>query len=416
MDRALDALEDRFRAAVSPDLPAVAWGVWRGGRVWTGAAGATPQTPFSLASVTKPMTAHAAMLLVQRGMVDLAAPVSRYLEAPLDGDVEEATVGRVLAHTAGLPPHYQFFYSDEPFVPPPFAETIRRYGKTFWAPGSRYAYSNLGYGLLDHLIERVSGRPYAEFMREEVFLPLGMAGASIGPSEGSAVPHGRGFAYPPYGFDHPGASAAFASVEDLLAFGRFHLDPGPFSPMRVSVADAGPGRGYGLGWGIDARGFVEHTGGMGGVRSVLRLVPELGLVVALVASGETDLVGQAADAAVAAVAPGFPLSTEGRSRPPEALPEGLRGGWRGTVETYRGDVTLPVEIDGSFEARDGRVFGVMDGDVGTEDAGRRPYRLHLDLALVAGGLEGAATAVSTQGQGERLGNALSYRCRLERVP
>lgn len=374
-----------------------------------GAVGATPQTPFSLASVTKPMTAHAVMALVQKGSVELDAPISSYLEVPLDGDVEGATVRRVLHHTAGLPLHYQFFYHDEPFAPPPFEETIRRYGKTFWKPGTRYLYSNLGYGLLDHLIERVSERPYAAFMAEEVFGPLGMAQASIGPSEGAARPHGKGFVYPWYTFDHPGASAAFASVEDLLAFGRFHLNH--FPEMRQPSADVGPGRGYGLGWATDARGFVEHSGGMGGVRTILRLVPSRDLVVAIVANGESDLTGQAADEMLAALAPDFPLDPGGRSRPPEALE--VNGRWTGRIETYQGEVPLAVEIGEGFEARGGRIFGIVDGDVGTEDAGRRPYRLHLDLALIDGRLEGAATAVSTVGEDERLGNALSYRVRLE---
>lgn len=412
MSGPLDALESRFREAVTPNVPAFAWGVWQNGETWKGAVGATTRTPFSLASVTKPMTATAVMRLVERGLVDLDAPISDYLEVPLDGDVQGATVRRTLDHTAGLPLHYHFFYADEPFAPPPFAETIRRYGKTFWAPG-RYLYSNLGYGLLDHLVERVSGLSYARFMDEEVFRPLGMAQASIGPGEGSPVPHGKGFAYPFYTFDHPGASAAFASVEDLLAFGRFHLDATPlYRSMHEPSAVTGPGRGYGLGWGIDARGFVEHLGGMGGVRSLLRLVPALDLVIALVANGETDLMGRAADEIVAALAPDFPLAPAGEGRPPEALPADLLGTWRGKVETYQGEAPLAFRIDEGFESRGGRIFGVVDGDVGTDDAARRPYRLHLDLAPGEGGLEGAATAVSVVREGERMGNALSYRVRL----
>ncbi len=405
----LDALEARFRDATTPDVPAFAWGVWQAGESWQGAVGATARTPFSVASVTKPMTATAVMRLVERGLVDLDAPISDYLEVPLDGDVRGATVRRTLDHTAGLPLHYHFFYADEPFAPPPFAETIRRYGKTFWKPG-RYLYSNLGYGLLDHLIERVSGLSYARFMDEEVFRPLGMAHTSIGPVEGAAVPHGKGFAYPFYTFDHPGASAAFASVEDLLAFGRFHLEAPPLDgATHEPSAEAGPGRGYGLGWGIDARGFVEHSGGMGGVRSLLRLVPSLDLVIALVANGETDLLSGVADEIIATLAPDFPLDGGDRSRPAEDLPPSVIGTWRAQIETYQGEVSLDFNVGDEFETRGGRVFGVVDGDVGTEDAARRPYRLHLDLEHVGGELRGAATAVSVARPGERMGNALSYR-------
>lgn len=375
------------------------------------AVGATPQTPFSLASVTKPMTATAVMRLVERGDVDLDAPVSDYLEIPLGGDDAEATVRRVLNHTAGLPLHYQFFYLDEPFTPPPFADTIRRYGKTFWRPGTRYLYSNLGYGLLNRLIERVSGRSYDSFMVDEVFRPLGMDHASIGPSAGAARPHGKGFVYPWYTFDHPGASAAFASVEDLLAFGRFHLHH--FPEMREPSAEVAPGRGYGLGWATDARGFVEHSGGMGGVRTLLRLVPSRDLVIALLANGETHDLAPAADAMVAALAPDLPFDPGDRARPSEPLI--FAGRWAGVIKTWQGDETLAVEIDDRFKAGGGRVFGVVDGSVGTPDAGRRPYRLHLDVAPSGDALEGAATAISTVAEGERLGNALSYEIRLHRA-
>ena len=88
-------------------------------------------------------------------------------------------------------------------------ETIRRYGKLYNPPGERYEYSNLGYGLLDYLIEQVSSNPYAEFMAREVFGPLEMANASIGAEGGEAIAYGLdGVAYPRYGFDHPGGSAA----------------------------------------------------------------------------------------------------------------------------------------------------------------------------------------------------------------
>jgi len=58
-------------------------------------------------------------------------------------------------------------------------ETIRRYGNLVTAPGERYQYSNLGYGILDYIISRISGRSYEDFMRTEVFLPLDMTHSSV---------------------------------------------------------------------------------------------------------------------------------------------------------------------------------------------------------------------------------------------
>lgn len=134
--------------------------------------------------ISKPVTATALMVLRERGLIDLDRPANDYLgDAPLSarvGEATTATVRRIASHTSGLPLHYHFFYADEPYVRPPMEETIRRYGNLVTAPGERHSYSNLGYGILDHIISRVSGKSYADFRREEVFLPLGMTHSSVG--------------------------------------------------------------------------------------------------------------------------------------------------------------------------------------------------------------------------------------------
>ena len=80
---------------------------------------ATPHTMYSLASVTKPMTATALMILVERGAIDLDRPMNDYLgEARLKvrvGEPQDVTVRRVANHTAGLPLHHHFFPNDEPY-------------------------------------------------------------------------------------------------------------------------------------------------------------------------------------------------------------------------------------------------------------------------------------------------------------
>ena len=174
-------------------LPSVAVAVARDGRIiWEEAFGwadvekripAMPHTMYSLASISKPITATGLMILKERGRIELDRPINEYLgEAKITahvGNPADATVRRVANHTAGLPLHYQFFYEDEPYRAPSRDETIRRYGACVTAPGEHYQYSNLGYGILDHVITRVSGLSYADFMREEVFLPLGLTHTSV---------------------------------------------------------------------------------------------------------------------------------------------------------------------------------------------------------------------------------------------
>jgi CubicO group peptidase (beta-lactamase class C family) len=467
----LSEFESRLREAIDPvRLPSVAYGIAKGYEtLLLGALGlanreqgieATPSTAYSLASVTKPLTTTAVKLLAERGQIDLEAPINDYLgEAKLEGkagDASKATIRRVADHSAGLSMYYRFFYADEPHARPPTEEVIRRYAKLFTPAGERHHYSNLGYGLLDPLIERVSGRPYAQFMAEEVFGPLDMTRASIGAPAGDfeAIAYGPdGVPYPHYDFDHPGGSAAYASAEDLLKFGRFHLGHGPNLLSSAALADMhrrtieiDEARGYGLGWGINENRFgikiVQHTGLMGGVSTVLRLVPELDLVITILTNGQSDLAFRSADDAMAALLPEFREDlAEERANPPEEppiqpVPSEWFGRWQGVVETYQDTLPFTLDIRSGHEAtarlggqqhvveelqiRAGRILGVFDGDVRTHDAARRPYRVHLDLKPHGDNLSGAALTLGKTEDGgggapsKRYGNALAYWTQLSR--
>ena len=133
-------------------LPSLAVAVVHHGRIeWEEAFGwadrehqrrATVDTMYSLASVSKPITATGLMTLVRAGKIDLDRPINDYLgDAKLNvrvGDPAAATVRRVANHSSGLPLHHHFFYVDQPFRRPPMDETIRRYGNLVTMPGERY--------------------------------------------------------------------------------------------------------------------------------------------------------------------------------------------------------------------------------------------------------------------------------------
>ena len=183
-------------------------------------------------------------------------------------------------------------------------ETIRRYANLVTVPGEHYQYSNLGYGILDYVIERVSEKKYADFMREEVFLPLGLTHMSIDVAPG-LEPHQairytpEGKRIPFYEFDHPGASAAYASAHDLVRFAMFHmkehlpdqraiLSDASIDAMQHATANSSPTSGYGIGWGSFTNGngyaCIQHTGGMPGVSTICRLVPAERLAVVVLAN------------------------------------------------------------------------------------------------------------------------------------
>jgi CubicO group peptidase (beta-lactamase class C family) len=376
--RALDAVGVRMQAAVDAGtMPSIAAAVGRDGQViWRAAFGhadtarrtaATTTTPYSLASVSKPFTATAVVLLHERGVIDLDQPLTRYvgrLDRPGVAEPDAVTVRRTLGHVAGFPTHYQFFFEDRPDRPLPIARTQACYGAEVATPGSRYVYSNLGFGLLSETVERASGLPFGAFLQREIFAPLGLAHAGVAavgvPVAGAAVRYGSdGAALPFYVTDHPGASDVFASADDLVRFGLFHA--GTWHPSRVLTAASRramrqPGLGgYGLGWNVNpnwhGRQVAWHSGAMPGAAATLWTVPGDGIAVAVLANQLGAPVNQFAGELLAATlgvtvpsgGPGRQADTGGDRQAPRSVAD-VRGRWLGTLSTCPDTTEIAFDI------------------------------------------------------------------------
>ena len=443
--------------------------LWEEGFGWADRENRVPaneHTMYSLASISKPITATGLMILKERGKLVLDRPINDYLgNAKLKawvGNPDEATVRRVANHSSGLPLHYHFFHEDEPYRRPPMDETIRRYGNLVTAPGEKYQYANLGYGILDYVISRLSGKNYPDFMREEVFLPLDMTHTSvhIGPGleKHQAVRYGSdGLPIPFYDFDHPGASAVFSSAHDLVRFGIFHLkahlpdqkailSDETIDEMQQPTADISDGNGYGVGWRINENemGYrsVRHSGGMGGVSTTLALIPSEKLAVVALTNSSSSLSNLVSIEILSVMLPEYAKNrelsenkkkqekNELQEPEPSFKPEPeLIGKWTGSVHTYKGDIPLTfwfkesgdvhVQLGDQLKTllndvnfKDGYLGGRMMGDIGTEDANRCPYHLHVNLKLRGQVLNGSMTAISLPGR--RMGNALSHWMELKK--
>jgi CubicO group peptidase (beta-lactamase class C family) len=453
------------REIANQSLPSAAVAVVSGGKIeWAEGFGwadreqrrpATEHTMYSLASISKPITATGLMTLVRAGKIDLDRPINDYLgHAKLNGragDAAQATVRRVANHSSGLPLHYQFFFADEPHRRPSMDDTILRYGNLVTAPGERYQYSNLGFGVIDHVIARVSGMSYAEFMKREVFDPLGLTRMSVDIGPGLEAFTATRYAtdgrpIPFYDFDHPGASAVFASAHDLARFAMFHLKthlPDQKAILSDELIDAmhqptqstGRTSGYGVGFGTadlpEGYRVVGHTGGMGGVNTVLRIFPSEGLAIVVLCNARTSLPGRVADEIQKIKLSKWKASgTPAPAAPKEfAPPAGLIGTWQGKVHTYAGEraFTLWIRENGEIHARvarqfktlvnnaaldDGYLVGDLFGEVATEDTGRNHSHLSLSLKLRGEVLNGAIIAKSRSAP--RAGNALAHWVELRR--
>ncbi len=409
---------------------------------------ATPNSIYALASISKSFTATGLMVLVERGLIDLDRPVNDYLgDAKLVshvGDPAEATVRRVLLHTAGLPLHYNIFFEGELVRPPEQDESIRRYGMIVDQPGREFVYSNFGYGVLDRVISNVAGMSYPEFMKAEVFEPLGLTHTSVflDPAlRAYAVRHYDGESVvPDLDFDHVGASAIHSSVHDLIRYGMFHLGnelPGQgqilsgqtiemmHEPSDVTMPEEILEVRLGLGWAavdLDGVRMVNVTGGMPGTVTRLALIPAESAAVAIVINsgiGDAYAPWEIELATFAAMIPDLPkgpeITTEREPTPP--LPAELRGEWKGSVSTHLGDLparlsvgegrdmeleidgrkTVPVRVQsplGDARFEDGVFEAPFFGTIETDDALRSRHVLFLRLRKRDGVLSGVVAAVA----------------------
>jgi CubicO group peptidase (beta-lactamase class C family) len=140
-----------------------------------------PDSVFLLASITKPVTACALMLLVERGQVSLGDPVNHYLPEFTGGERDKVLVRDLLRHTSGLPDMLPENI-DLRRAHAPLSEFVRLTTTTplLFPPGSEFRYQSMGVLLAAEIVERLSGTRLRDFEKREIFGPLGMKDSSLG--------------------------------------------------------------------------------------------------------------------------------------------------------------------------------------------------------------------------------------------
>jgi CubicO group peptidase (beta-lactamase class C family) len=271
-------------------------------------------TVFQAASISKAVTAWGVMRLVQEGRLDLDAPVSKYLtrwHLPISPfDENEVTIRRVLSHTAGLSlPSYVGFAPEETL--PTFEASLA--GDTAGSgslelvanPGDAWAYSGGGYTLLGLIIEEVTGQPFADYMAENILLPLGMASSSYVPSEIllSRTAQAHDFhlnTIPNYRLAAQGAGSLHTTAGDLGRFAIANMNENPvltrstLREMHAPISDTGHGSAMSLGFFIEGGGqLIGHSGSNRGWKARVQFWPaaKVGLVVLTNSESGEALVG-----------------------------------------------------------------------------------------------------------------------------
>ncbi len=138
-------------------------------------------TPFLIASITKPMTAVGMMVLADRGELSLADPVHKFIPEFQDGERKSITIKNLLTHTSGLPdqlPENVELRKRQA----PLEEFVARAIKTplLFKPGTRVKYQSMGFLLASEVARRITKTPFPKFLEQEVFQPLGMSRTALG--------------------------------------------------------------------------------------------------------------------------------------------------------------------------------------------------------------------------------------------
>jgi len=287
----------------------------------------TPQTLFQIGSITKTFTATVAMVLVERGELDLDAPVRGYLPnlALADADVaRRVTMRHLLTHTAGWVGDY---FSDHGAGDDALAAIVDELQRLpqLTPLGEVWSYNNAGFYLAGRVLEVVAEEPYERLAHRLLLEPLGLDDSFFFTEDVMtrrfAVGHHRTEEGPPtvarpwaIGRAHHAAGGIASTVVDLLRYARFQLSDGEGILTRASLdemqrpqAAAAPIFGsVGLAWGIDETAGVRrvhHGGGTSGQVAHLSFASDSGTALAVLTNHQSggELVAAAVDVVVEAL-------------------------------------------------------------------------------------------------------------------
>jgi CubicO group peptidase (beta-lactamase class C family) len=278
-----------------------------------------PDSPFMIQSITKVWTATLVMQLVDEGLVGLDEPVRRQLPGFRTADERESasiTVRQLLTHTGGFEGDIWAATTCGEDALQRFVEDLVSRAPQHIPPGRVYSYCSAGMGVLGRLVEVLRGTTYAGALRRHLADPLDVDGVAFDAGEAlahrAAIGHVRGDPGQPWRplrtwavmpLSNPAAGNQLAMpARGLIALARLHLADGlaPDGTRLLSSRSArlmrephvdvpatwGQPVRQGLGWRLTpATGLVEHGGDAIGCGAMLRLVPDRGVAVAVLANG-----------------------------------------------------------------------------------------------------------------------------------
>ncbi|MFL6228442.1 MAG: serine hydrolase domain-containing protein [Pyrinomonadaceae bacterium] len=299
---AVASLFKDFDRADAPGASVVV--VRRGKRVFERAFGlanleehtaATPATNYRLASVTKQFTAMSIMILAERGKLSYDSKLTDFFpDFPDYG--RRITIRQLLTHTSGLADYEDLIPAGTtvPVRDKQVLELLKTQHDTVFPPGSRFSYSNSGYSTLALVVEKASGESFAQFLKQNIFTPLGM-NETVAYEQGVSTVSNRAYGYSRdrRGFRRHdqsltssvlGDGGIYSSVRDLFKWDQALYTSKlvsretlarAFTPASATSDQAGAA--YGFGWYVETyrgRRLLWHYGSTVGFRTAILRFPD----------------------------------------------------------------------------------------------------------------------------------------------
>lgn len=279
-----------------------------------------PQTRFCIGSMGKMFTAVAIAQLVEQGRLGFADTIGRHVPGFPPDIADRVTIHQLLTHTSGMG---DFFRDFSPSSPPPttltglMADIVKR--PLLFPPGSRFGYSNSGFVVLGAILERVTGQPYDEYVRQHVFGPAEMTDTDVRPYVPAKVPNmAHGYALAGQGAplaspssvhdvsdqvqDANPSGGAYSTVADMARFAQAVIGHRLLAPSMTQTVLTGkvkadrpggpPVDTYAYGFSdvrINDVRIVGHDGGTPGYEGQLDIYPGLGFTVVVLTNQDQTM-------------------------------------------------------------------------------------------------------------------------------
>jgi CubicO group peptidase (beta-lactamase class C family) len=267
----------------------------------------TEKSLMRIGSASKSFTAFSVLQLVDEGKIKLDDPVIRYLPELImdDARLQKVTIRHLLSHTSGIP---------NPTIVSP-ANSLKtgisrmRDWKLMWDPGDKYMYSNPNYWILARLVEVISGMEFPLYLKQKIFIPLGMddtisainTGDHVeGLSRGFVTAYGTAFPWTELEQMFAGAGGVITTASDMGKWLSMHTNEGrnvkgerllSKSLLKESYSSQPGSSRYGLGWSLSSLNVkparISHSGALSTIQAQQDIIPSSGYAVAVMLNSFT---------------------------------------------------------------------------------------------------------------------------------